>query len=104
MRSRSPTAEDEAIADLVREKLALLEKSGWKFLAGATRHYQGNGLTYLQEDVEKKKADIEIADLAARTCAHCRTVRDNSGEVRPCPRCEDPICVNDASSCRQNNG
>ena len=94
--------EQERIRALVVQNWPLLEQTGWRFLDSAIRHYQTHGITYLQRDLRVKWENLQKADLAARTCVHCGTVRNTSDEVKACVRCEDPICVDDRSICRQN--
>ena len=83
---RESGVDDNQIALLVQENWTLLQDAGWDRLGGAINHYQAYGLDYLRRDLERKKAEIEKASLAARTCV----------------RCEAPICESLASSCRQN--
>ena len=94
--------EQERIRALVVQNWPLLEQTGWRFLDSAIRHYQTHGITYLQRDLRVKWENLQKADQAARTCVHCRTVRDTSDEVKACVQCEDPICVDDRSICRQS--
>ena len=99
---RESGVDDNQIALIVQENWALLQDAGWDQLGGAIKHYQAYGLDYLRRDLERKKAEVEKASLAARTCVHCQKVHESPDQVKPCVRCEDPICESFSSSCRQN--
>ena len=94
--------EDAEIERLVEDNWTVL-KQFWNHQGGATSTYRRKGLEFTLNDIEEKRQKAEALDLAARTCVHCHTVRDSADEVKPCPRCEDPICVYEGSSCRQNS-
>ena len=94
--------EDAEIERLVEDNWTVL-KQFWNHQGGATSTYRRKGLEFTLNDIEEKRHQAEALDLAARTCVHCRTVRDSADAVKPCPRCEDPICVYEGSSCRQNS-
>ena len=94
--------DDNQIALMVQENWALLQDAGWDRLGGAIRHYQAYGLEYLRRDLERKRAEVKKASLAARTCVHCQKVHESPDQVKPCVRCEDPICESSSSGCRQN--
>ena len=100
--SRNPTPEDAEIERLVEENWSFL-KQFWNHQGGATTTYRRKGLDFTIQDIAEKREKAGAADLAARTCVHCHTVRNTADEVKPCIRCEDLICVDDRSSCRQNN-
>lgn len=100
---RQRTAEEEQIEAVVRDNWPLLHESGWEFMGGALKHYQAYGLEHLHQDLETKQADVNRARLAARTCSHCRKVHDSPDQVEPCRKCEDPICISLASSCRAHS-
>ena len=100
--SRNPTLEDAEIERLVEGNWSLL-KQFWNHQGGATTTYRRKGLDFTIQDIAEKREKAGASDLAARTCVHCRTVRDTADEVKACVRCEDPICVDDRSSCRQIN-
>ena len=99
---QSTTPEQERIRDLVVQNWPLLEQSGWDYLDPAIRHYQTHGITYLERDLRVKSDNLRKAELATRTCVHCGTVHDTADKVKACIRCEDSICVDDRSSCRQH--
>ena len=101
-RARSPTHDEDPIEALVNENWTLLQEAGWGFLGGAIKHYKRYGLDYLRNDLDQKRKELERASLVARTCVHCRTVHDSTDQVKPCVRCDDPICVSEVSSCRQH--
>ena len=94
--------EAEEIERLVEDNWTVL-KQFWNHQGGATSTYRRKGLEFTLNDIEGKRQKAEALDLAARTCVHCHTVRDSADAVKPCPRCEDPICVYEGSSCRQNS-
>ena len=94
--------EQDRIRDLVVQNWPLLEQSGWDFLDPAIRHYQTHGITYLERDLRVKSDNLRKAELATRTCVHCGTVHKTTDKVRACIRCEDSICVDERSSCRQH--
>ena len=99
---RESGVDDEQIAGIVQGNWPLLQDAGWDRLGGAIRHYQAYGLDYLRRDLERKKAEVQNASLDARTCVHCQKVHESPDQVKPCVRCEDPICESSSSSCRQN--
>ena len=99
--SRSPTPEDVDIERLVEENWAIL-KQFWDHQGGATTTYRRKGLDFTIQDITEKREKAAAADLAARTCVHCHTFRNTTDEVKACVRCEDPICVDDRSICRQS--
>ena len=93
---------DNQIALIVQENWPLLQDAGWDRLGGAIKHYQAYGLEYLRRDLERKTAEVKKASLAARTCVHCQKIHESPDQVKPCVRCEDPICESSSSGCRQN--
>ena len=99
---RESEVDDNQIELIVQENWALLQDAGWDRLGGAIKHYQAYGLEYLRRDLERKKAEVEKASLSARTCVHCQKVHETPDQVKPCVRCEDPICESFSSSSRQN--
>ena len=99
---RGSGVNDAEIERLVEDDWTVL-KQFWNHQGGATSTYRRKGLEFTLKDIEEKRQKAEALDLAARTCVHCRTVRDSADEVKPCPRCEDPICMYEGSSCRQNS-
>ena len=101
-RSQSPTTEDLEIERLVVDNWPVL-KDFWNHQGGATTTYRKKGFAFTVDDIAEKRQKTESLQLAARTCVHCRTVRDRADEVKTCPRCEEPICVDVGSSCRQNS-
>ena len=102
LRPREPTREDKEIETQVTEKWDLLQEAGWERLTGAIRHYQRHGLEYLRRDLERKQAEVDKARLAARTCVHCKELRDSPEELEVCQRCEGLICKSMSRPCRQN--
>ena len=99
---QSTTPEKERIRDLVVQNWPLLQQSGWDYLDPAIKHYQTHGITYLERDLRVKSDNLKKAELATRTCVHCGTVHDTAAKVKACIRCEDSICVDERSSCRQH--
>ena len=94
--------DDSEIERLVEDNWNIL-KQFWNHQGGATNTYRRKGLDFTIKDIAEKCQKAETADLAARTCVHCQTLRGSADEVKPCIRCEDPICVDDRSSCRQHS-
>ena len=101
LRPREPTHEDVKIETRVTEKWDLLEEAGWKRLDAAIRHYQRHGLEYLRRDLERKQVEVDKARLTARTCVHCKELRDSAEELEACHRCEGLICKSLSRPCRQ---
>ena len=99
---QSTTPEQDRIRDLVVQNWPLLEQGGWDFLDPAIRHYQTHGIIYLERDLRIKSDNLRKAELATRTCVHCGTVHETTDNVKACIRCEDSICVDERSSCRQH--
>ena len=99
---QSTTPEKERIRDLVVQNWPLVQQSGWDYLDPAIKHYQTHGITYLERDLRVKSDNLKKAELATRTCVHCGTVHDTADKVKACIRCEDSICVDERSSCRQH--
>ena len=93
--------EDERIRALVVENWTLIEKGGWNFLEPAIKHYQTHGMTYLQRDLRIKRENLAKEELATRTCAHCKTVHDNTDQLRPCAMCNELKCVSELSICHR---
>ena len=94
-----PKPDKESIVDLVLDNWPLLDKTGWKSLGAATKHYELYGLAYLQTDLRLKRESLEREDLAARTCLHCDTVHESPEKLWPCPICEGPKCYSQHSPC-----
>ena len=59
-------------------------KQFWNHQGGATTTYRRKGLDFTIQDIAEKREKAGAADLAARTCVHCRTVRDTADEVKAC--------------------
>ena len=96
-----PNPEHERIRALVVQNWPLIEKSGWQFLDAAVKHYRTHGITYLQRDLRIKRDNLEKAELATRTCAHCNTVHEGPDQLRPCVMCNEPKCVSHLSPCQR---
>ena len=98
---QSGAPEHERIRALVVQNWPLLEKNGWQFLEASIRHYQTHGITYLQRDLRIKQENLERAEMATRTCAHCSTVHDSTDQLRECVMCHEPKCISEMSPCHR---
>ena len=91
---------DSEIETLVDDNWTIL-KQFWNHQGGAITTYRKRGFDFTMQDIAEKREKAGAADLASRTCIHCQTVHGSADEIKPCIRCENPICVDDRSSCRQ---
>ena len=98
---QSSAPEHERIRALVVQNWPLLEKNGWQFLEASIRHYQTHGITYLQRDLRIKQENLERAEMATRTCAHCSTVHASTDQLRECVICHEPKCISEMSPCHR---
>ena len=96
-----PKPETERIRPLVLQNWPLLEKNGWQFLEAAVKHYNTYGITYLQHDLRIKRENLERAEMATRTCAHCGTVHASTDQLRECVMCHEPKCISEMSPCHR---
>ena len=98
---RESEVQTAEIQRLVQDNWPVL-KQFWQHQGGAISVYTARGLEHTLQDIQEKRQKAEHADLAARTCVHCRTVHQSTDQVQSCPRCEALICTSRTASCRQN--
>ena len=93
--------ENDRISALVVQNWPLIATAGWNYLDAAIKHYQTHGITYLQRDLRIKQQNLERAEMATRTCAHCKKIHDNADQLRPCAMCNELKCVSELSICNR---